>query len=318
MSFYGLEWSGWSKVPGEGKTPAGLSAVADVAGCEIALACLGSRFHVFCNLMRGGTWGTWVEVPGNFQTKIAPCAASLGGNLCLYVVGEDELVYFNSTNNGTHWVGWKKVSGVAKTRTPLCAAPGGSLYLVDLDGTIFVNQNPTTAAGAWTKVQPVFKTSAGLCATPLNFPGTSSDPVLFCKGLDDENIWYLLPGSTAWFEVSWGVRVQTDMALTAALNFQVSVWLFCTGRDNEIYASFIAEPDLGIGNWGKVPVMNDNLFKTDAAPAAVGVVKGDGGESEQVFLFAKGFNNEIYVNVAQVIISSFTEGEGGPADGPGI
>ncbi len=270
--------------------------------------------------MRGGTWGTWVEVPGNFKTKVAPCAASLGGNLCLYVVGEDEFAYFNSTNNGTNWVGWKKVSGVAKTRTPLCAAPGGSLYLVNLDGTIFVNQNPTTAAGAWTEVQPAFKTSAGLCATPLNFPGTSSDPVLFCKGPDDENIWYLSPGST-WSKLSGGG--QTDRALTAALNFQVSVWLFCTGRDNEIYASFITEPEppglVEISGWGKVPVINDNHFTTDAAPAAVGVVKkAHGDESEQVFLFAKGFNDEIYVNVAQVSISSFAVDHGGPGQGPGI
>jgi hypothetical protein len=71
---------------------------------------------------------------------------ALGEKLYLYAVAAaTQEVYYNSTSDGQTWNGWVKVSPAKQTKIAVCAAPDGSLYLVDLDGRAWVNPNPTAS-----------------------------------------------------------------------------------------------------------------------------------------------------------------------------
>ena len=90
--FDGSDWSGWSAVPGGGRTfdaPAAIQFDGDlylfVRGTDDGL-----HFNRF-----DGEWSGWSEVPGGGRTLSAPSVTVFDGDLYLFVRGTDDGVHFN-------------------------------------------------------------------------------------------------------------------------------------------------------------------------------------------------------------------------------
>jgi hypothetical protein len=349
------------------KTDVGLAAVADVfpttspAGYkyQCALALVNQEGQVYVNFMSwkftyedgvaqapvpDWLFPSWIRVLGEevFRTKLALSAVVIGSELYLYAVSEDippydaNQVYYTSTGDGQNWSGWKKVRGGAKrTNLAVCAAPDGTLYLVDSGGTVWMNSNPTTPSGVWSPVAPgdPFSTDAGVCACVGNsqsFPYVGNSPTactLVCNAKGQENdIHYLSPNAQAWQPLppqpapgqsiaSSAATASAPIAAEGEENPGCSL-LFLTGPNRDIYVSAPFFPDAGqVANrpdsiyrptlqlgWDNSQLAG---FRTDAALAAAVTrpveMQQSEGPTQYLFLFAKGLTwGDVKMNYAWI------------------
>jgi hypothetical protein len=290
----GVKWTGWNEVPGGFKTKVGLTAVRDVAGGNMALFATGLDERIYVNSTRNDKdWSGWSEVPGGGRTTVALCAASQEGAPFLYLAGKDEHIYVNSTADLKNWMGWSEVPGGGRTREALYAGDG-YLFAAGLDERIFANSS--TGPSEWKEVPGGGKTRAGLCGNGFNFSGEGGVFSLFCAGLDKrvlQNVFSVTPPAgppTGKWDLVPG-NGSTSVALTIAPipgSDYINAYLFLTGTNNRIYVN---ECD-GWNNWsGWTEVPGGGT--TNAALAAV----TDAGIGSQLFLFAKGIDERIFLNI---------------------
>ena len=316
-AFLSFASSTWTKIPFAGSTTTTLSpaAVANpVAGFGMAVACVDTAGNVLVSLLKGSTWQPWNTVTG-MNTNMAVSLASIGGSLYVYAVESSSgKVYFNSTKNGSNWApswteifyGAGKLKGVeGQTKTALCAAASGRVYMVNENGTISVNSNPTQKGGneigsLWENINPSFQTDVSVCAVTND--GVGAD-ILFSKGYNNQQIsfigWPDQPSSSKWSTIPMGGLTNVSVAGATALGL---VWLFMTGRSNEINFSIFESE----GIWNEIAG-----FKTNASVAAAALIENgpSGGIGVQVYVFAKGETSGIiHAAIGNVLFSSLVGG----------
>lgn len=90
--FDGSDWSGWSAVPGGGRT-FDTPAAVEFAG-ELHLFVRGTDDGLHFNRF-DGSWSGWSAVPGGGRTPSAPAVTVFDGDLYLLVRGTDDGLHFN-------------------------------------------------------------------------------------------------------------------------------------------------------------------------------------------------------------------------------
>lgn len=85
-------WSGWSEVPGAGKTPSQPAAVLDGSGA-LRLYIRGMDNALWVNTKTGNAWSGWSEVPGGGRTARGPVAVLDRGQVRLIVWGLDRRIW---------------------------------------------------------------------------------------------------------------------------------------------------------------------------------------------------------------------------------
>jgi hypothetical protein len=90
--FDGSEWSGWSAVPGGGRTIDAPAAVEFEGDLYLFVRGIGDGLHF--NRF-DGSWSGWSEVPGGGRTPSAPAVTVFEGDLYLFVRGTDDGLHFN-------------------------------------------------------------------------------------------------------------------------------------------------------------------------------------------------------------------------------
>jgi hypothetical protein len=86
-------WSGWSEVPGAGRT---VDSPATVTfNGQQYLFVRGTDNRIYRNIDTAGSWTGWSEIPGAGTTYSAPSAAVYGNQLYVFVRGVDNRIYLN-------------------------------------------------------------------------------------------------------------------------------------------------------------------------------------------------------------------------------
>jgi hypothetical protein len=84
-------WSGWSEVPGAGRT---VDSPATVTfNGQQYLFVRGTNNRIYRNIDTAGSWTGWSEIPGAGTTYSAPSPAVYGTQLYVYMQGSDNRIY---------------------------------------------------------------------------------------------------------------------------------------------------------------------------------------------------------------------------------
>jgi hypothetical protein len=151
-------WSGCHEVQGDGRTLSGPAAVIDGNG-RLSLFVRGLNNRIFQNNFRGGSFGSWQEVPGGGLTISRPEAVLHLGNIKLFVrgIGNGILQNVFSGDTGTSWT---PVPGGALTLAgPSALKDHGTLklFITGLDDTLFENDSIGTSFGPnWKRISSTF------------------------------------------------------------------------------------------------------------------------------------------------------------------
>ncbi|WP_162182995.1 hypothetical protein [Neosynechococcus sphagnicola] len=82
-AFNGSSWTGWSEVPGGGKTNISLSAKTFNGKLYLISNGVGEN-QVSVNIFNGSSWTGWSAVPGNGMTELPLASASFNGRLYIF------------------------------------------------------------------------------------------------------------------------------------------------------------------------------------------------------------------------------------------
>jgi hypothetical protein len=289
-------WSGWSQVPGNGFTLSGPATTFDQGNDYVFVR--GTNNHIYMNTFNGTTWSGWSEVPGHGLTPSAPAVTkSTSGSdldlLNLFVRGTDNKIYENILRVAG-WSGWREVPGHGSTiDSP--AALGDFLFVRGTNDRIYVNSIPEIEWSGWSQVPGNGLTLSGpTAATHLARGAMFLD--LFVRGTNDHLYVNTLGGTTwsGWSEVPGnGLTPSAPAATLLTVNLSNTLYLFVRGTDNKIYAN----PFNGTmwSGWSQVP----GNGSTPDAPGAVAFAASK-FVTAQMYLFVRGTNDRIYVNIFRV------------------
>lgn len=128
--FYGSYWSGWSAVPGEGRSLSSDAAAVYKGKLYLFGIGINDRGH-YVNVFDGSNWGGWSAVPGGLSTwRWFPDVAVLHGEK-LYLFGIDSSSRSQNLNvfDGQNWSGWSPVPGATAAGHQAAVEYNGKLYL---------------------------------------------------------------------------------------------------------------------------------------------------------------------------------------------
>jgi len=274
---YNHNWSGWTEVPGQATTDAGVAAVS-FANAVYVFA-VGADSHIWVNRRDGcGFWASWTHIPGGMTTKLVVAPVQFAGKLFLFATGVDNHIWKASTQDGQSWSGWSQLAGstdvspavTAFSQTP-CLSSTHKLYVFSKgigDKRIYVTTSsdggswsPWSLIGGTTDVA-VNAITAGSCG----FSGGAETIHLFAKGIGDKQIYTSQSGDgSSWS--GWSLLGgTTDVSVSAYPKDSSGLVPFAKGQfDNRIYVLSSAGGGAW-STWSEVP----GGGKTDASIGVAG------------------------------------------------
>jgi hypothetical protein len=91
--FNGKVWSGWTEIPGGGRTSAGPSVCTYRERLYVVVQ--GLSGSIWSNFFSGDHWSSWSQIPGDFKTSSSPSISTYQENLFLFARGTDNAIYQN-------------------------------------------------------------------------------------------------------------------------------------------------------------------------------------------------------------------------------
>jgi len=245
-----LKWTGWSQIPGGGKSPDGPTSVT--FGGKQRLIVRGEDNQIYINTLSGSTWSGWSAVPGNGATPSGPAAVVFNSKLYVFVRGTDNGVYQN-VFDGSTWTGWSAVAGGGRTPSgPSAVVYNGALRVLvrGTDNGIYLN---TLSGSTWTGWNELGGGGRTLSTpTAVVFNGTLR---AFARGTDDGL--YLNTFNGAWSGWSQISGASTTPSGPAAVVFNGTLRVFVRGEDNGIYLKVFDES--AWTGWSQVPINGRTL-----------------------------------------------------------
>jgi hypothetical protein len=117
-----FRWSGWSEVPGNGRTDAPMTAA--VAGGQLLLFAKGAGIQaIFVNRLQDGYWSGWTEVSGGLRTDTAPAVVSFFDKVHLFAINAvKRKIDVNALDSASgKWEGWSELPGEQVAVESICA-----------------------------------------------------------------------------------------------------------------------------------------------------------------------------------------------------
>jgi hypothetical protein len=284
-------WSGWSEVPPQnGITYLALAATSFEG--QLYLFAVDTNRGIQVNKYDGSYWTGWSLVPGGGTTNVALAATAVSNTkLYLFAKDDNDHIVMNIKPYQSSWTGWQEVPpGTGLTTLALAATTSldGTLLLfaVGTNQHIFINQ---LGVGTWTGWQEVPGNKTTDAPVAASGSGGTHDVYVFAKGMGTDTHIYMNHYSTqtdlwdGWNTSPGGLtKVGLAAAWDGSLQGGTQVYLFAVDLNRQpVFNTYVGT------NWtGWAP-----LGGTTYVPLA-GTYFLD-----RFYLFAKGDNNHIFMNV---------------------
>lgn len=284
-------WSGWSEVPGGGKTqssPAACQrsfssgAFGDLGESGLHLFVRGTDDKIHRQRFDGSAWSGWQEVPGGRRVSSGPAATAIIDRMTICIRDEEGRILENLHVGGeSDWRGWSEVPGNGRTlsepalseleRSPVKVVRG-------TDNGIHFNVD-----GGWNRIPDgsTFSRPGVAMKSVFGLPTTRDHLHVIVRGTDDGLHHNIFDGS------SWeGWREVPGQGLTltapAVANFGGDIFLTVKGTDDALHVN---RWDGSWEGWKAVP--GGGL--TPSAPALASF-------SGNLYLMVRGTNDGIHFN----------------------
>lgn len=290
-------WSGWTELPGGGRT---LSAPTAVVGSALFLFVRGLNDGIWQNFLNtsGSTWSGWNELPGGGRTPSSPAAFVTGFNGLLYVFvrGANDGVWVNVLNPFTNnWSGWSELPGGGRTLSaPAAVVYGGRLHLFvrGLNDGIWMNAlnetEPRTWSG-WSELPSGGRTLSSPAAVAESLDPLGGSLAVFVRGTNDgiwQNVLNRLNGTwSGWNELPGGGRT---LSSPTAVMYNNRLHLFVRGLNDGVWENMLTIDSTLTGpwtGWGELP----GGGRTSSEPTAVAF--------NGLRLFVRGLNDGVWQNI---------------------
>lgn len=158
--------SGWSLVSPAKSTPSQPAIVFDSAGRLRVYIRAYEQNRIFRNILQGGSWTGWNELPGDGGTISGPEAVLFNGQVNVIVRGTNDRIYYQIDESGSTPV-WLEVPGGGTTYfSPSAASQGDKLYITvagtNGDQSLHIN----TITGSWGNYSGWINLGGGLAVGP--------------------------------------------------------------------------------------------------------------------------------------------------------
>jgi hypothetical protein len=230
-------WSGWSEIPGGGRTLSGPAVETQPNRAIVVVR--GTNDGVYMNILNGSTWTGWGEIAGGIRTPNAP-AIAIGPNNTLHVAirTSTNRIYYNRFNFSS-WIGWREIPGGGQALSSpaiTTTRAGVSVFVRGTNDGIYKNtlNNSFTSWSGWGELPGGGRTNAGPSADEFSVGGipartdvsvkTSTGSIYvnsFPEPSGPWTGWRLVPGRTT--------------SSTPAVVATQSAIVYIRGTDNRIY-----------------------------------------------------------------------------------
>jgi hypothetical protein len=299
-----MGWTGWSEVPGGGRTPSPPSATIGNLGDPLNLYVRGTDDGIYATMFTGTDWlPHWYELPGAARTPSGPAATGeAGGNMMVSIRKADDTIFVNShqstfvNNQPLGWQGWKEVGGGGRTKSQPAALldlamwpPVWFVFVRGTDDIIYRNGLSADRAGAdwwgWKAVSLRSLGGGGIAGEgkTRSAPAVTQwggDLHLIVRGVDDSLRHNVSADGSVWR--GWRAVGGNTLDAPAVAKFDDAVHLVVRGTDDGLHHN-VFDGDEWRG-WDIVPE-----GRTPSAPALT-VYAGD------LWLFVRATDDGIYFN----------------------